>query len=290
MLHHKERPMRTALAHFLRHIPQSNQPPAALASLLPPDADPALVCALEGFVVALQWLGAVERTESGVRASSQTAKYTLNSLAAFVEAQAPLIADWHTRGLQPHPLANGATFLRLMEERRLQLNAEAEPSRVERVAQVLIKRTESATGRPQLLFQYDGNASQFQLIGGRYSPRDASEDSTITREIMEELPLNTLHHGVDYTLVTLLSQAELPLVVSPTFGALTRYVFTVYLMQGLRGELRLGPHDRWLYVDDVLANRITTESGEASPFLDLALYHTLDERSGGLHNLPDSFG
>lgn len=282
--------MRMALVHFLRHIPQSNQPPAPLPSLLPPDADAGLLCAVEGFLVALQWLGVVERTESGVRASSQTARYTLNSLASFVEAQAALIEDWHTRGIQPHPLANGATFLRLLEERRLQLNPDAEPSRVERVAQVLIKRTEQTTGRPQLLFQYDRNASQFQLIGGRYSPRDASEDSTITREITEELPLNTLRHGQDYTLTTLLSGAELPLVISPTFGALTRYVFTVYLMQGLQGELRLGPHDRWLYIEDVLANRITTESGEAAPFLDLALYRTLDAQSGGLRNLPDSFG
>lgn len=280
-----------ALVRFLRSIPRSDQPPAALAELAG-DATPEL---LHGCALLLHMLGVVTLRPSAdagrvqVQAASQTAHYTLHSLAALMEAGVPAVPDWKTRGVEGGgALDTGARFLYALEGRRLAATENPPPVRQVKAAAVLIKRD---TPRPELLFQFDHNAGQYQLIGGRWSEQDGDDLlQTMVREIEEELPRSPLAHGRDYTLQLITDELRLGPVLSPTFGALTGYHFAIYHMNGLQQELRLGPDDCWAAVDDVLAGYATTPDGTRYPFNFTGLYEAINSViPGGLHALPSSF-
>lgn len=233
------------IASFLRAIPQSNQNAVPLVSLAPHlDA-----CFLQGYVTLLQTIGMVILDEQGhIKASSQTAKYSLNCLAAYVEHDQQWIADWKTRGVHRHEtgaLQNGATFLYELEKRRLALSETPIPSRIEEVAQVFIVRHHPDSHRTELLMQFDQNADQYQLIGGRRSPRDATMLAAIVREIDEEVA-DDLTYKTDYQLDLVIDDMVVDTTLSRTFGALTQYHFTVYHMQHLTQPLTLQAHDRWV--------------------------------------------
>jgi hypothetical protein len=283
--------MKHALATFLRNIPQSNQNPLPIENITGVTID---VTFFRGYVAFLQTLGVVEVVTLepySIRARSQTAKYTLNSLAEYVENDLLLINDWKTRGIQPSALVNGASFLKLLDEQRLAQSPYAQPSRSERVAQVLIKRENPATHQPELLFQFDHNATQFQLIGGRYSPRDNDDlRQTIIREIIEELPLNTLIVDQDYHLVSLLDDLSPAPSISLTFGALTRYHFAIYHMTNLQRPLRLQKDDAWLPIDDVLNGVVIHPDGREIIFHSVDIYHAMNTSiEGGFVGLANSF-
>ncbi len=277
--------MNERIAAFLRHIPQSNQPSASFNEI----CDPSDVETMRGVAFALQIFGMVLVEGDTVKANSQTAKYTLNSLAESLLSGQPIITDWQTRGLKEHPLANGASFLALLEEQRLKQNPDAMPSRLERVAQVIIKRTNPTSGKPELLFQFDRNAHRYQFIGGRYSPRDHDDMyQTMIREISEELPANTLQVRQDYQLTLLVDALKTASIISPTFGALTQYAFTLYHMHDLLKPLKLDYSDRWLPIEDVLNDTVRDDSGELLPFSNHGIYPQMDAQVGGFVNLMDS--
>lgn len=271
--------MESLYVRFLRAIPPSNQPALPIADLVGEEhANLAL-----GFAHALALWGLVRLQGDNIQASSQTAYYALLSMAEWLAAGQPIIADWETRGVHFSPLTNGASFLHLLESHRLAALPNPAPTRHERVAQVLIKRSHPETGTPQLLFQYDHNAQRYQLIGGRFSPtRDATLDDTIRREIAEELD-GSLHSPRDYELRLLAADVQTPLVLSPTFGALTEYRFHFYHMVNLQHPLMLHPHDRWVNLDEALADD-WQPSGEPH------LLKLLESHIGNLHPLEDSFG
>jgi hypothetical protein len=182
--------MKDLIVSFLLHIPRSDNDPLPLSRLAPSDR-PDVVDALSGCAWMLRLWGMVDYDAEAqtIRARSQTAKYALNSLAASLQADLPLIENWKTRGVEPHPFHNGASFLHALEQRRMAAQNPATPSRRERVAQVLICRHMPGQEH-EFLFQYDARARQFQLIGGRWSPRDGESHDlqrTMTREIEEEL-------------------------------------------------------------------------------------------------------
>ncbi len=281
--------MKEQIAAFLREIPSSNQTPIALSDFVKAtDLD-----FMRGYAHLLQTFGVVVLEGDAIQATSQTAKYWLNSLIEMVENDAPIVPDWKKRGLYPdasdNPLQNGATFLRWLEEQRQITLTEPTPSRVTKVAQVLIKRTNPQTRHPELLFQYDKNAGQYQLIGGRHS--EANDDSilqTMTREIEEELAV-ILQYETDYALNILWEGFKPAPSISTTFGALTQYDFTFYHMEGLKSPLPLGELDRWVSVEEVL-NGSVIDGEVRHPFSSPALYITLDQHlNGGLAGLKDSF-
>lgn len=263
---------------FLRAIPPSNQPAQPIEQLVGRENAQAAT----GFAHALQLWGLVSLEQGLIRATSQTAHYALLSLAEWMASDQTIINDWETRGLRPEVLANGASFLHALEAHRLARMPAAPPTRHEEVAQVLVKRLDPITQTPQLLFQFDHNAQRYQLIGGRFSPaRDANLDDTIQREIAEEI-LGGLRFGRDYQLRKLASGIQVPPMLSPTFGALTAYTFDFYLMVGLKQPLRLGEHDRWVNLDEALAD-VGSSNGEPH------LLQLLAARIGSLHNLENSF-
>lgn len=278
----------TVIAAFLRAIPQSNQDPVAMRELATTDTQDMLF----GYALMLQTMGMVTIDENRrIKASSQTAKYTLESLAAYEESGLRWIDDWKTRGIyrtDEGVFQNGATFLHELETRRLQLTTTPVPSRQEEVAQVLIKRTNPQTGQPEFLMQFDANAQQYQLIGGRRSPNDPTMQATMIREIDEEIS-NPLRYGVDYTLTLLIDDLVTKPTLSATFGALTEYHFTVYHMTDLRQPIALQPDDAWVPVSEVIHGQVSTTEGVVTA-TDDRIYRKMDQHiRGGLANLPDSF-
>lgn len=274
------------LAAFLRRIPQSNQDAQNLDSLAK-DIEPKL---LEGYLLLLQTLGVVQSNHGFIKASSQTAKYMLESLANFVENGQKLVDDWHTRGVyreQNGAFQNAATLLYEMEKRRIALQGNPPPSRREEVAQVLIKRSNPETGKAEFLLQYDKNANQFQLIGGRHKAQDGEIAVTMVREIEEELA-DDLQLSHDYELVLVIDDMSPVPSLSPTFGALTEYHFWVYHMRGLKQPLSLQENDAWVSLDEVLAGKVhwNGQIVEANPEIYLLMNQALEN---GLAGLEDSF-
>lgn len=277
--------MNPSLARFLRRIPPSNQSAAALSHLASDDQ----IEMLRGFVAALRLWGMVTHENDHVRATSQTAWYALHSLAEWIESGEPIVSDWHTRGLHSEALFNGATLLSHMDTERQRRLPDSLPSRIERVAQVLIKRTHPTTHEPELLFQFDQNARRYQLVGGRYSPRDHDDlRTTMIREIGEELAVSGLVYEQDYQLQEVVSQLSLPPLISPTFGALTAYTFVIFHMVHLTRPLILNEGDRWIRVADVLANHLPDAPDQVLFSPNHTLYLQIDQAVHGLANLADS--
>jgi hypothetical protein len=278
--------MSKSLAAFLRRIPQSNQDTQTIESL----ADGLEPKLLEGYLLMLQTLGVVQFHNGSVKASSQTAKYMLESLANTVENGQRLIDDWHTRGVYREKegvFQNAATLLFEMEKRRIALQENPPPSRREEVAQVLIKRMNPETGKAEFLLQYDKNANQFQLIGGRRKNVDDDLNVTMVREIEEELA-DDLKLTDDYQLVLVIDDLSPSPTLSPTFGALTEYHFWIFHMRGLKQNLSLQEHDAWVSLEEVLSGQVhwQGEIVEANP----EIYQLMNQAiEGGLAGLEDSF-
>lgn len=285
-----ETSMSVNLAAFLRRIPQSNQTALSIEQL----ADNEDTNLLHGYVLMLQTIGVVKLNENNcVQASSQTAKYMLESLASFVESGKTLVDDWQTRGVYRDntsgSLQNAATFLHEMEKRRVEALDSPLPVRNEQVAQVLIKRTNPTTRQSEFLFQYDANADQYQLIGGRRKITDETLEAAIIREIEEEL-VDNLQFQQDYEL-TLVSEDLTPIpTLSPTFGALSEYHFWIFHMRDLNQTLNLHENDQWVPIDDVIRGRVINTNGETIVATDNAIYTLInDSIEGGLASLEDSF-
>lgn len=281
--------MNYKIAEFLRRIPQSNQDAKSIADL----AEGLNVDVLHGYLLLLQTIGVVQLDDKlHVRAASQTAKYMLESLASYVEADLQLVEDWQTRGVfrmdNDNPLQNGATFLHIVETQRISKLQSPKPSRMEKVAQIIIKRTNPETQHAEILMQYDKNAGQYQFIGGRKKDHETIE-STAIRELEEELS-DDLHYQQNYDLKEIAAKLSPAAILSPTFGALTKYQFWFYQMTGIKHDLTLQPEDRWCAVPDILNGYVTNDDGTRVSFGSSDVYHLLNQHiEGGLVNLPDSF-
>lgn len=286
--------MRQVLAEFLRAIPQSNQEAAYIQSLIHKDTTEAAPFMM-GVAYFLKMWGIVwfDEDSGQIQATSQAAKYTLNSLAEYIANDLTIITDWKTRGVNRDenagPFQNGATFLALLDAYRATHESNPQPSRQEKVAQVLIKRTNRQTGQPELLLQFDRNANQYQFIGGRWRDSDGPVINTMVREIEEELEGNLLIYEQTYKLAIVADDLVPNLVLSPTFGALTEYHFWIYHMLDLASPLTLQADDRWVPVKQILNGAVITEDGQTYPFQNNDIFLRIHEAiPGGLAALADS--
>jgi len=283
------------IAEFLRQIPQSNQPKQTICQLYESSQNDDYQT-LFGIIKMLEILGIVtlESADSAgnslIQASSQTAKYALMSIADYIEREEPIITDWETRGIQSNILGNGATFLQALEQERFKRFDTITPSRYVKAAQVFIKRINPETGKHELLFQFDENANQYQLIGGRWSEKDGDDIKvTIIREIEEELPLNNIPYPDTYQLALLLDNFTVEGTISSTFGALTNYTFWLYHMTNLKIDLQLQPEDKWIPVDMIL-NGVVIEDGQEFPFANPNIFQRINQAlPNGLAGLPVSY-
>ncbi len=269
---------RSLLAAWLRAIPQSRHEPRSLDDL------PGGSVIGQGLAAMLQVWGAVEFSPAGIRAVSQPAYYFLHSLAAWAETSGPVIPDWSSEvgTTAGEGLRHGTTLVHWLEAERQRRDPAAPPIRFTPVAQVLVvQRRDAAQEPPCFLGQWDERAGQFQIIGGRQKQNlDWVEPigETAIREFEEELDGQVSHARGDFRLEPLASFAGATRL-SPSFGALTAYRFSVFRAAGLR-ELTLGPHDHWLRRDDLLAGRLPTGEpvrGDHLPYLEQALGYTIDQ-------------
>ncbi|GAB1422334.1 hypothetical protein MASR2M15_25630 [Anaerolineales bacterium] len=290
---------KSLISEFFKQIPQSNEELASLIDLI---SNPAELSFYYGLCYMLKLFGLIELQEAEnladikIKASSQIAKYSLNSLHHFIEADQSIISDWKSRGLANASLDSfrGVDFLYAIEKWREQVALKAgqtlSPSRLVKVAQVLIVRINPLTHQKELLFQFDANANQYQLIGGRWNETDGTDYLiTAIRELEEEIPDANWHYSVNYNLIPLVN-FESELQLSPTFGAWTSYYFAVYHLIHCDLTLTLGANDCWASIEDVLNGFVIDPLGEKKYFISKDLYQQLNRLlDGGLKSLVSSF-
>ncbi|MCP4165476.1 MAG: NUDIX hydrolase [Chloroflexi bacterium] len=270
---------RTLLAGWLRAIPQSRHSPRPLHEM-PGGADIG-----RGLAALLEVWGAVELSEDGIRAVSQSSYYFLHSLAAWCEMPGTAILDWseHSGANNRKGMQHGVSLVHVLESERLTRDPGAKPIRVTDVAQILIVRS----GDPaQFLGQWDDRAGFYQLIGGRQKrDKDWVEPifETAVREVEEELYGQIRYEAGDFKLERL-ADFDGETRLSPSYGALTAYHFTFYRATGLP-PLELSAEDRWLSRKDLL----TGSNNHGEPIrsdhlkrLEKMLAHIIDD-------LPSSF-
>ncbi len=246
-------PDRSLVAEWLRAIPQSRHEPVPLNTL------PHGERMGRALAVMLETWGAVELSEAGIRAVSQSAYYLLHSLAAWLETEGHVIEDWSEgHGARASEgLKHGTSLVFLLEQERWRRFADAPPIRVATVAEVLIVRPGDP---PRFLVQWDERAGQYQVIGGRRKEdRDWVEpiEQTAIRELEEELHHQVSYQRGDFTL-TFLAEFEGGKRLSPSFGALTSYHFSFFQALNLP-PIQLGPLDRWVTREELI--RGTTVDG-----------------------------
>jgi 8-oxo-dGTP pyrophosphatase MutT (NUDIX family) len=233
---------------------------------------------IEATLTLLHAFGALQQQGEFVRAKDQRATYFIQSLRLWLE-QADESETLITTEL-----------IRAMETRRVK-QAEAagrmaQPARVQAAAFVLIGR--AIENQLHVLCQFDRQAGQYQLIGGRLEP-DETATQAATREFMEEvgaLQTPPMQVGADFDLHELLDEPIAMDAISSTYGAFTRYAFHVFHAHITRSQLMLGPEDAWIAASDLLQ----ASASVGKPMGDTRVYHEIDRRIvGGLAGLASSF-
>jgi 8-oxo-dGTP pyrophosphatase MutT (NUDIX family) len=262
---------RAQLSRILQLIPTHRQPAQPVAALVAALGGDEAASNIEAVLTLLDMFGAVQRLADSVRARDQRATYFMQSLAL-----------WLTQAGDDDALIT-SELIRAMEARRVLLaqrtGQPALPTRLQSAAFVLIGCL--IGDETHLLCQWDAQAAQYQLIGGRVEPGESAAQAA-EREMLEEVgarqtpPLQT---GVDFALHLALNAPIMLEDISPTYGALTRYEFHVFHAQVMRPALALGPDDAWIAVRDLLRGQTSDGKRVGNP----GVYHEIDSRiSGGL--------
>jgi hypothetical protein len=221
-----------------------------------------------------------------IKAATPAAALFLRSVAEYVGGDLAILQNWARNGtVEPpydeHAVLSGAQFLYFMERRRLAADQDATALRTTHVSQVLIKRVGRLHGREYLVV-LDPVARQFQLPGGHARAGDRDAGEVARRELLEELPRFRLvaaqHRLVDLGTVDLTA-------VSRTYGAVTRYVLTIFHLQGHLAAFPIGPDARWVAEDVLLGDNAEVDGMT----LNVVGVRRLDRSlAGGLASLPAS--
>ena len=257
--------MPTSQQHFfaavLALIPSHRdqaQSPADLARALAKQTGISIEFARGAVSVALDMLdavGALKRSDEGVRYDGQLPGYFARSLGWFSRHGIQLFDGW--RGNARQSAVHALTWLeRQRVEHAAVLGVQADPIRDQHAAIVLIET--SVDGERCYLHQYDARAQQYQLIGGRIEP-DETPAHAAEREVIEEVgPAQSgpLTLGRQFTLAAIHGgEPVLQLEdVSATYGALTHYTFFAFRAM-FAATPQLGPQDRWVSLDDMQRGR-----------------------------------
>jgi 8-oxo-dGTP pyrophosphatase MutT (NUDIX family) len=224
-----------------------------------------------------------------VRAKSETAGYFLKSLADYIQTGNKLVANWEREGVGKHPerlvdLPSGPQFLYLVESIRTKHYGSLKPIRQAQVCVAIIKSVATGSNSTRYLVQYDADAGQYQLIGGRMRSTEKDAQITVQREIEEELAINNLVCGRDYVAKRLAPEITVE-TLSSTFGAYSRYRLTFFHVEFKVNQLKLGPQDLWVTLDELRRGKTNSDdtiTGSAS-------IGELDQQlPGGLDALPAS--
>jgi hypothetical protein len=210
-------------------------------------------------------------------ASSPMAYYFIQSLLHSIRDNALSPSNW--TGLRGDGCGGtGLQIVHLLEENRLQCTPQPTPLRVIEAVIGIIKARRG--DEDVYLMQYDDKAEQFQPIGGKREAYDASTHAALTRELCEELALNNLTLGQDFSLRPIMEHIKRR-EVSASVHVVTEYDHSFYLLTDVRFPVVTDHMTRWISAAEVAAQR--TIDGRA-------ITRLLDERmmSGLGYSLMES--
>lgn len=215
----------------------------------------------------------------GLTSSSQPAgvveRLLLDLLAAHNDDGLPIQFDWSDldkEGLR------GVDVLRAFEQERLAIIEQPTPARSVEVVEAIIKRT--VDGTVQYFMQYDVHGGRFQPIGGKCDPEDADTNVALRREMFEELALSAIPDA-EAVKLRQLDTTWSPTEISSTYGILTAYTFSFYLVEVMRVPLRNDPNNAWL-------TRAEIEAGTASDGRAISQVYVDAFGWGKLDRLPET--
>lgn len=229
-----------------------------------PPSESEAVCVVYTVVMMLDAWGVLATTGERHQTVSQIPTYFLRSLGWYIEHGEPILTGWQTKGVsQDVPLASllehAPHFFKLMEERRVHFaeatQDAASASRHQDAVFILIKGV--LAGEVYYLHQFDADAGQFQLIGGRIERSEMPAEAA-SRELSEELSCGNgaLQPERDFDLQLLLGAQPQERItfsrISPTYGAWTHYTWVVFGAMLYRDDLMLSDNDRWISISAML--------------------------------------
>jgi 8-oxo-dGTP pyrophosphatase MutT (NUDIX family) len=210
---------------------------------------------VQDLLTALGVLSTDGDAEGRPRFTSPMSYYLVRSLIALLQdaaqAQHPLSYAWQGRASQPCE-GLGARFVNLIESYRADCLPSPTPLREIRAVAAVIKARHD--GQDAFLMQYDPQAEQFQLIGGKREVYDADDEAALVRELCEELNLASVTPGSDVRLHLLLEQRG-EQKVSATTQLMTRYSHSFFHLMEVRFPLLTDQHTRWLTLPELDAGR-----------------------------------
>ena len=275
------------IALALKLIPTHRQNAKTVAALVDELALDGAASVIEATLMLLTTFGALQQHEISVRSKDQRTTYFIESLRLWLEqanqASEANEADESQTLITPE-------LVRAMESQRMKqaeaTGSSAQPTRIQAAAFVLIGRV--MNGEICLLCQWDRQARQYQLIGGRLEPGETATQAA-HREFLEEVgaaQIPPLQADVDFELRALLDEPITLNTLSPTYGALTSYAFHLFQARMTNRQLVLGPEDVWIAVRDLLRGRTVDGKQIGDP----RVYHEIDRRLvSGLAGLATSF-
>ena len=193
----------------------------------------------------LTLLGLLRQTDLGLVVTNDTAAWLIKSFAAHLSDSLVLDDDSQAAWLTTIEAAR----YRAGEQRHTRVT----PIREIDAANALIKRT--VAGRVYLLMQYDQEAAQFQLIGGKREATDPDLAYTVLREIREELNCPQITVPIDLQLIACPERFD-NVKLSPTFGVISQYHIAFFHVQGMRFQPVIDQMTRWISVDEMKAGQL----------------------------------
>ena len=154
----------------------------------------------------LDTFGVISCENDKFRFTGQIPNYFRHSLCWYIENNRKMFSNWNRSGtsreIRAIKLLNSAPyFLKLIEEQRLRISKrediDPECSRIQSASILFIKATYKDI--VYFLHQWDTQAQQYQIIGGRQRFNELNID-TAKRELEEELTEHELVYGRDYEL------------------------------------------------------------------------------------------
>ncbi len=207
----------------------------------------------------LKLFGAIDIIHNGddrhklVCLTGRMSKHFMSSLSQYVLKEHRLISDWDTVGYNPDTnirnFYRSAEFLYYMESKRIQENRDIKPLREVEVVNTIIKANLIGLNEPVYLYRFDSDAKQYQLIGANNKNKE-SKKYFMVKKLMQELNENNLVCPGNFDLKQVLKNVKTT-SISKTYGIFTEYIISFYHMTTTLDELKLGPYDRWLSVDEV---------------------------------------
>jgi 8-oxo-dGTP pyrophosphatase MutT (NUDIX family) len=194
-------------------------------------------------------------------ASNDMAFLFIQSLKAHLRDDISVEPDWSRPDPKmDKPPGTARALLKTLEQSRARRCQTPTPLRIIESAQGIIKARRN--NAPYYLMQYDREANQLQLVGGKIKTTDTSPSAALLRELHEELtgiPIS----GWDQITLRPVNQVFDAQTFSPTYGVISRYRFHLFMVEGLQIEGDLTEDIRWVHEEDITAGQ-TSEAHRIS--------------------------